>query len=82
MEDWLEQSERTLIDKHGDAILLEQSSLFWEQFDELLETGQFTEAQLIQFGHDTVAEFQFPFNLAIQDAVGHLYLGCFEGESP
>lgn len=81
MEDWLKQSERTLIDDNGDAILLEQSALFWEQFDELVEAGHFTESQLINFGHDTVAEFHLPFNLAIQDAVGHLYLGQFGDDS-
>ncbi|QDV42543.1 hypothetical protein Enr13x_23910 [Stieleria neptunia] len=81
MEDWLKPSERTLIDEHGDAILLEQFALFWEQFDELVEADHFTEAELIQFGHDTVAEFHFPFNLAIQDAVGHLYLGRFGDDS-
>ena len=73
IEAWLTPSLRTLIDRHGDAIVVEQSSLFWEQYDFLVDNGHFTEAELVEFGHDTVEEFDLPFTLGIQDAVGHLY---------
>ncbi|MCO8122873.1 hypothetical protein NHH03_14085 [Stieleria sp. TO1_6] len=74
---WMKPSKRTLMDANGDALVLEQTALFWEQFDELVDAGHFTVAQLIGFGNDTMEEFTLPFNLAIQDAVGHLYADRF-----
>ncbi|GAA4464081.1 hypothetical protein [Novipirellula rosea] len=73
IETWLTPSERTLVDHRGNAIVLEQTQLFWEQYDFLIDHGHFTEAELIQFGHDTVEEFGLPFSLGIQDGVGHLF---------
>lgn len=73
IETWLDPITRTVTDAGGQAIELEQSTLFWEHFDELVERWDFTEAQLVGYGHDTVDEFQLPFALAIQDAVCHLY---------
>ncbi len=85
METWLTPSVRTLIDRHGDAIVLEQCLLFWEEYDFLIDNGHFTHAELIDLGHATVDEFKLPFPLGIQDAVAHLYNALTadeEGGSP
>lgn len=73
MEAWLVPQTRTITDADRRPIELEQTTLFWELFDELVEEHQFTEARLIQLGRDGTTEFGLPFELGIQDAVSHLY---------
>lgn len=79
-EFWLTHKSRTLTDRLGNSIVVEQSLLFWGQYDFLVEGGHFTEAQLIEFGHDTVEEFSLPFTLGLQDAVAHLFIAFSEGK--
>ena len=73
IENWLRPSTRSLTLEGGASLRLEQSTLFWKQFDALVQNQHFTEIQLVNLGYETVAEFGLPFPLAIQDAVGHLY---------
>ncbi len=73
MEAWLVPRKRSIVDALGNAIELEQTTLFWELFDELIEKHQFDEPTLIQLGRDGITEFGLPFELGIQDAVAHLY---------
>lgn len=73
IEACLVPATRTIVDADGVAIELEQTALFWDNFDFLTLNGFFTESELIEFGHATVAEFGLPFPMAIQDAVKHLY---------
>lgn len=73
MEDWLVPKTRTLTIGDAGPIELTQSTLFWKHYDHLIENQFFTTQQIIEIAHDTQAEFGFPFPLAIQDAVGHLY---------
>lgn len=72
-EQWMQPQTRKIVDGNGHAIELEQTTLFWELFDELISDHGFTESKLIQLGRDTVAEHSLPFDLGIQDAVAHLY---------
>ena len=73
IEAWLRPQTRTITDADGNAILLEQSTLFWTQFDRLINDYAFTEAELIGMGHEAFDEFGLPFALGIQDCVGHLH---------
>ncbi len=72
IDDWMVPQERTLHDDRGETIQLTQTLLFWEQYDAICGMGA-TEAYLVAAGRDGMEEFNLPFELAIQNYVGHVY---------
>lgn len=71
IEEWLEPQTRTIIDRAGNEIHLEQTTIFWRQYDRLIAQG-YQEPDLIGCARDGEIHFGFPLAISIQNVVGHL----------
>ncbi|QDS92511.1 hypothetical protein FF011L_12570 [Roseimaritima multifibrata] len=75
MEAWLAPETRVLRTEQGEHLELTQTMAFWEQYDDIRQAGA-TEAFLVAAGKDGMDEFGLPFELAIQNYVGHVWNEC------